>query len=299
MEPNIFPLWRLSLWRYCLVYFTLQEHYKKGNANSAILQNIYAQLELRYNLFRAVTPEYSKYEYKEGAGYYSRTESDTSPAAKAIRSSASKAKTKYSVDVEGAARAFSSQGVTRFDVVRKLNDWNDSQIIELTVAGVVNCYRCLTKISNIPEQVRRVTDDLYALFEEREQEALARTDEMLNLITFPKCYAKSLAQHFGDSLPGNKSECGNCTYCMTHKQVIRQDPPPVPFNQSAFDAILNTVEDRDDPRFLARLAFGITSPRIAAMKLKRTGSIFGSMEDHEFMVHTQPIDIYKRFLRLT
>ncbi|TGO86940.1 hypothetical protein BPOR_0265g00110 [Botrytis porri] len=51
----------------------------------------------------------------------------------------------------------------------------------------------------------------------------------------------------------------------------------------AFKNILNMIEERDDPRFLARVAFGISTPRVTAMKLGKS-PIFASMDDHEFSV---------------
>jgi len=56
----------------------------------------------------------------------------------------------------------------------------------------------------------------------------------------------------------------------------------VEFNKNAFDQILNTIPDRDDPRLLARIAFGISSPRVTKLKMGRS-PMFGSMEDHDFM----------------
>jgi len=176
------------------------------------------------------------------------------------------------------------EGLNRFDVTKKLEDWHDDQIIELTVGGVLNCYRVQQQLSDTPEVVNRIVDDLYRLMLEREQQALSRSGEILDLITSSQCYSKALAQHFGDDLPDKKAECGHCSYCMTHKQVTKPNIPTVQFNQAAFDAILAKIGDRTDPRFLARVAFGISSPRITALKLKRErGSIFGSMDNHEFM----------------
>ena len=43
------------------------------------------------------------------------------------------------------------------------------------------------------------------------------------------------------------------------------------------------VPVRDDARLLARVAFGITSPRVTAMKLSKN-PVFGSMATSDFMV---------------
>ncbi|KAN0083161.1 hypothetical protein V8E54_002249 [Elaphomyces granulatus] len=49
------------------------------------------------------------------------------------------------------------------------------------------------------------------------------------------------------------------------------------------DAVLTACSVRDDPRFLARIAFGIVSPRVMPMRLGRD-PVFGSMNVCDFMV---------------
>lgn len=47
-------------------------------------------------------------------------------------------------------------------------------------------------------------------------------------------------------------------------------------------AILNACPERDDPRLLARMAFGITSPRLTIGKWSTTNPYFGSMVEVDF-----------------
>lgn len=58
-------------------------------------------------------------------------------------------------------------------------------------------------------------------------------------------------------------------------------PPPVPFNSVAFKAVCNAIPARDDPRLLAKLAFGISTPKISELKLYKD-PLFGCMDDHTF-----------------
>ncbi|KAA8574217.1 hypothetical protein EYC84_005726 [Monilinia fructicola] len=78
----------------------------------------------------------------------------------------------------------------------------------------------------------------------REEQALERTEKVLDLITGSACFSKKLAEHFGDQLPDGKDECGHCQWCLTHEPVKIQQPPPVPFDQVAFDGILDMVSAR-------------------------------------------------------
>lgn len=58
--------------------------------------------------------------------------------------------------------------------------------------------------------------------------------------------------------------------------------PPKAWDSKAFAKVLQACPDRDDPRYIARVAFGIGSPRVTAAKLSKH-QVFGSMEEHDFM----------------
>jgi hypothetical protein len=226
---------------------------------------------------------YTKYSFKASSSYNSALTSDKSAAAAAITKYSRKASTLYHIDVDSAANILR---MPRVDIIRKLNDWDESGVIELKPGGVLNVYKITQPLPRTGPAIEKLVDQIYEVKEKREQEALDRTDQMLNLITDKACFSRALARHFGDDLPDGKSECGHCNFCMTREAVEAQVVPPVKFNFPAFKAILSEVPDRDDPRFLARIAFGITSPRATSMKLSRH-PIFGSMADHSFMVFGQ------------
>jgi len=251
------------------IKFSHLQQEKDYDVRSTTLKNIYAQLELTHKLLRASTPIYTKYTWKTGAQYENTLRSDKSEAALIIKAHAKKASKLHSIDIDAASRK-----APRMDIVRKLNEWNESKVIELKPSGVLNVYKVL-KISDLGN----VVDSVYSTMEKREQEALDRTEEMLKLITGKACFSRALARHFGDDI----IDCGHCTWCSTQRAVVQKEPPPVKFNWTAFQAVLSQVPDRDDARFLARIAFGITSPRATSQRLSRH-AVFGSMADHLFMV---------------
>lgn len=72
------------------------------------------------------------------------------------------------------------------------------------------------------------------------------------------------------------------TWCQHHRAVPKITRPPKPWDAAAFMKVLQACPDRDDPRYLARIAFGIGSPRVTTAKLSKS-PVFGSMEDHDFM----------------
>lgn len=264
---------------------------REYDIRATTLKNIYAQLELTHGLIRATTPIYTKYQFKPGPSYAYTVASDHSAAAKAIKKYCKTARTWINIDVEMAAKG---SGVPRAQLVRQLNDWNESNVLELKTLGVEHAYKVTKALPKTETDIGKLADAIFSTMEKREQDDLERTEQMLGLITKSTCFSKSLAQHFGDDLPDGKKECGHCTWCLTHKAVVRDTPPPVRFNKSKFMAILGKVPDRDDPRLLAKIAFGISSPRITSLKLSKD-PVFGSMDDHEFMVCQWELELVREF----
>ena len=122
---------------------------------------------------------------------------------------------------------------------------------------------------------------LYVDLVKKEQDALNRMQEVVKLITDKKCFASALATYFGMDLPGGKPSCGHCTFCMTGKPVVLPPRPPEVVDMVKIKEVLRVCRVRDDPRFLARVAFGIKSPRVTQLKLDKT-RVFMSMPDHSF-----------------
>ncbi|QSZ33768.1 hypothetical protein DSL72_005339 [Monilinia vaccinii-corymbosi] len=261
-----------------------RSHYsqtKEFDIRPTVMDMIYAELELTHGLLRATTSRYQKYSYLAGAQKYdAKISSDRSPAAAAIVSGSEKARTLHHIDVDSVAHL---HGVERNEIISKLNEWNAQGVLELRPSQFLNVYKVIKRPPQTTSDIEILAKTIHALLKNRENRALERTEKVLKLITGRACFSKTLAAHFGDELPDGKDECGHCQWCLTHEPIKIEPPPPIPFNQLAFDHILNTVSDRDDPRLLAKLAFGISSPRITQMKLGKS-PIFGSMEDHKFMV---------------
>ncbi|ORY61587.1 ATP-dependent DNA helicase recQ [Pseudomassariella vexata] len=260
-----------------LSHYGLSDTY---DIRAAPLTIILATLELRYGLMRAIAPEYSKYEFEDMGGYSTVARRDRSREAQAIFKHANKINKWYRVDV---IAMLAETGLLRADVIRLLHKWNDTGIILLKTAGVEHRYRILRPLPRTDAQIERIVESLHADMEAREEDALARTQHVAHLITASKCYSLALAEHFGMGLPDGKRACGHCTYCLTKQPVVLPPNPPVAVDLAGIKNVLQSCRVRDDPRFLARVAFGIKSPRIIQLKLDKY-PVFGSLADHEFKV---------------
>ena len=267
-------------------------HTAKRNA----LDLLNAQLELRCELIRAITPKYSEYNYTKSAPFEQRT-TDGPSFTLALKKLSMKAKTWTQIDIDAAAQL---GGVQRADAVRRLQEWNNSGAIERRPSGVVNRFRIFKDFPQGDAAKNAITTAIYAQIEAREQ-AIWK-EFMLSLTSshrkgaWPgssqdslgtrhryqrmaaKIAASVLLRHRSSSLVGTKGSRRNPStspkskqYCLLRKFAMMPD------------------------FYLARVAFGISSPRVTSEKLSKNAA-YGSMDkcDFEVRVHSQGGSLYWR-----
>ncbi|KAK9415245.1 putative P-loop containing nucleoside triphosphate hydrolase protein [Seiridium unicorne] len=251
---------------------------KTFDIRTSPLAVLFATLELRFGLLRAITPEYTKWTFKDNGTYYPIASRDKSAEGKAIFNYAKKKQTQYHFDPK---EAMAGAGVLRSDLMNKINDWHNRGIIEISASGVLNRYRVLDKLPTQDSDLDALTDNLYIDMEAREQDALQRTQRVADLITGKKCFALALAEHFGMGLPDDRTNCGHCTFCLTKRPIVLPPKPTPPIDLEGIKQVLEACDVRDDPRFLARIAFGIRSPRVGQLRLGNH-AVFGSLIEQPF-----------------
>lgn len=133
----------------------------------------------------------------------------------------------------------------------------------------------------------------------REEEAVQKLRQVIDFATNDDCkplhlaqnirpntfilgLPHALAEYFGDEdgVPGGM--CGQCTFCLSGSGVefvpVAESTPDL----NKIKAILDACPERDDARLLARMAFGITSPRLTYGKWSTSHPLFGSMDTVDF-----------------
>lgn len=244
------------------------------------LSIIYATLELQFGYIRATTAEYTTYKFEPNSSYFQLLKGDKSAEAKAIVNGARKKVKFYDVDVTAIAKA---ANLVRTDIISKLNNLNDHGYIKLQASGVQSRYFVVKQVPQSAQEREEVVNKIYDDLAKRECDALERGNQVMNLMTGDKCYALALAEHFGMGLPDGKSKCGHCTHCRTGQAVKPPKRPIAETTRSSIEGILKATKVRDDPRFLARVAFGIRSPRVNTEKLAGS-KVFRSLAHHRFEV---------------
>lgn len=267
----------------------LNEQMKEFDIKSSPLSVIYATLELHYNLIRAITPEYNQYQFetiKPDLYYQAMNNMKMDrPEAKAIMDYAEK-KIKYTnVDVNRITRETS---FLRTNIIQILDHLDRDGIIQLTAKGVTPKFRVLQKLPQTTQELDDLAEKMYVDLEQKEKDSLHRTQEVVDLVTGEKCFAQALAQHFGMNLPDGKERCGHCTFCVSGKAVKLPQKEKRSLDREGIKRVLADCPVRDDPRFLARVAFGIVSPRVTTLKMRHT-SAWESMIDQDFDVSENSI----------
>ena len=242
-----------------------------------------AQLELRFGLIRAITSKYSDYKYCK-TPLFDEYATDYSKVSTMITKHSRTAIKWTSIDVDTVAR---DAGVPREEVVRKLQEWNDSGAIELKLSGVINRFK-ITKTFPQGEAAKHdIITSIYAQIEAKEQSDMARVQQVIQYVTANGCLSRELAKHFSDETSIPSTGCGTCGYCLTKEPVeylpVGKQQQKGRISDSKIKAILSATKIRDDARFLARVAIGVSSPRVTAEKLGKH-AVFGSMADCNFEV---------------
>ncbi|KAG8940309.1 hypothetical protein FRC03_005612, partial [Tulasnella sp. 419] len=254
---------------------------KSLDIRDVTLALLFSQLELRLGLLRASTPIYVTYYYKESEHplLFTNISKDNSPASIALRQYAVNKKIWRRVDPDAISKA---EKIERNILVNKLNEWSIKKWIDLKPSQKRNRYVLLKPFTTDPKELEEIGDKLFEQLEKRERLEVQRSEKVFRWAADYNCLARGLAEYFDDkeSFPNPDSECGQCTVCTDGPVTIFQGRA-LPFNDYNFKQILASTSIRDDARFLARVALGITTPRITAERL-HSHQVFGSMQNEKF-----------------
>ncbi|KDQ63470.1 hypothetical protein JAAARDRAFT_119479 [Jaapia argillacea MUCL 33604] len=269
--------------------FNLYQQSKLYDIRSNVLNLCYAQLELDYSFIRAVTPFYVVYDLsaKDDSGWQ-KVLADKSPAAMTIRNHWSRKASGYQIDTIGAA---STSGMDRAELSKHISIWELNGYVNSKGSQVRARYAVINPLPKDAKGVEELAELLHQRMLGREDEAVQKIREVINFATDDDCLAHSLAKYFGDEASIPDGMCNACTWCQTTEAVRFDLRAETVADPQKVRAILAACPERDDPRLLARMAFGITSPRLTAGKWSTYHPLFGSMVDVDFNILVQTFDV--------
>ncbi|GAA5971426.1 hypothetical protein JCM8115_000209 [Rhodotorula mucilaginosa] len=259
-------------------------HYEQSNTfdiGRNTLSLLFTMLELQFGLLRATTPFYQEYNIKPLAtnpAAFQQLMDDKSREAVALRGNWKPGRTWHSIDVVATAEMTNME---RADLVRQISRWELHGWCEVKVSGVRMRYRVMKHLPELDEDIDELAQNLFKQLHDREEADVVRLRSVAKFVRGGSCYAHDLAKYFGDetSVPGGK--CGKCSFCLTGQTIAFDPKLDAPFTDKQVRFVLAVCGVRDDPRMLARLAFGVTSPRITALGLSKH-DVFGCCDTADF-----------------
>ncbi|EIN14131.1 ATP-dependent DNA helicase [Punctularia strigosozonata HHB-11173 SS5] len=252
------------------IFFNL---YTQAKECSNVLGLSYASLELDYGFIRAVTPFYAVYDITLRGGDFNKVLLDNSAAAKAVRGAWVAKAGGYQIDMVNAA---ATSGIDRGVMAKLINTWELDGLVTVKASQVRN------PLPKNAAEVERLASEMHAKMVDREEEAIKKLRQVIEVATAEECLAYAIAEYFGDAAAVPEGLCGMCTFCTTGESVTFDSVAKTKTDPKKVKAVLEACPDRDDPRMLARMAFGITSPRLAYQKLSTGHPLFGCMDDVDF-----------------
>ncbi len=211
------------------------------------------------------TPFYSTYQFKplaSSAEILSQFEGEPREFLASLFRQSAKAKIWFNIDVDKAASAI---GSNRQRVVRALDYLGERQLMEVRSAGVRYRYKRL-KTADDPGALANL---LHERTLKREAREITRLHQVLDLVGHDGCQVSSLCGHFGEPLA---EPCGHCTWCLNRRRpIVLRDRPaaviPEVVWREALQLRRNYPDKLADPRSLARLLCGVSSPSLIRAKL--------------------------------
>ncbi len=178
-------------------------------------------------------------------------------------------------------------------IIEALSHLESHGDLVLRPRGIRHAYRRLRKVDNLPALTARMQE----LFLRREDQDIARLQEVLAYAGEIGCLNQHLLKHFGEDLP---EPCGHCANCADRPSSRDEKTIPCSANpeieSSQVAAIDTLLQERNaplrTPRQLARFLCGLTSPATSrawvdnpatGKRMRLTAhDTFALLQDHSF-----------------
>lgn len=159
-------------------------------------------------------------------------------------------------------RAANGEGLAHFvELAAKMNSLQGLGHIKVYPRKSLLIFR-LDRVPEAGAETEAVARWVHRQLQER-YEDIARGKRQIRDVLFGNgCISAAIASHFGAQLPGGEARCGRCSVCLDGASAEMRVFVPEQVNLDKIKVILAEIPARDNPRFLARVAVGVYSPRV-------------------------------------
>lgn len=261
----------------------LYELSAKHDLRQLVLKTTLTYLEL-LGVLRQGTPYYAGYEVQplltvpEIVGKY---QGEPARLIQSIFDKSKRGRIWYAIDPDAMAVTL---GQERRRIVRALQVMEESGYVTLRVSDVRQRYARIDDPASLIAAADTLSDKLSRRFLHREEQEIARLEQVLALVTQDGCQTAALNGYFTEQ---PMEPCGHCTYCLTGKPQVLPTQCPRPtlleiLDTETFDRLRNSnPEALADPRQAARFLCGLSSPATSRARLTSTPQ-FGILESYPF-----------------
>jgi ATP-dependent DNA helicase RecQ len=259
----------------------LTELSSRHDVRQLVLRTVLTYLEL-LGVVRQGTPFYAGYEARplvELETIESRFVGERRQFISAIFAAARKGRIWYGLDPGEVALKL---GDERERVLKALHYLEEQGLIELRASDVRLHF---TRVDNLRTDLGTVLASLTERFQRREEQEIARLQQVLALASEPGCQTAALVGYFGEQL--EEGPCGHCGFCET--AMVAALPALAPLapigdqvDGAAFASLCQAHPSAlGDPRQQARFLCGLSGPAFSTARLGRHPQ-FGILEEHRF-----------------
>lgn len=243
-------------------------HYKlsaETDVRMLVLRTLLTYLELDGYL-KGTSPRYDSYEFRPkvtSKSILAHFEGEKREFITGILASSVKRKTWFGLPLAVTARRLKTD---RARIVKAVDFMAERGWMEVRVSDLVHGY---TKLKPI-EDPEALADRYYERLQQREESEIGRLGQVLDLATAQVCQARTLSEHFGETL---EEDCGRCSACLGEGPLTLPVSQAQGIGSSASDAIARIVDEHpdllSDPRAQARFLCGLSSPKFVSKRLTR------------------------------
>ncbi len=245
-----------------------------------VIKTLLTYLELE-GVIISTGPFYSSYKFKPlkpSTEILARFDQERQNFLRTLFSCAVKAKIWFTIDLNEAVQ---KTGSPRKRVIAALDYLEQSGDLVLEVTGGRLGYR---QLDHRDRNIDELKEKLVQRFGRREENDLARLQQVIDLINHEGCKIRYLLDYFGEQLG---QDCGHCSFCLTGKNetLTREDAESMLPDDDIAGRLIQLREQYpqalETPRRLTRFLCGLSSPMLTRNKLSGH-ELFAQCKELEF-----------------